>query len=177
MLERRHVLGGAAVTEEIIPGQVAPVARLQTEGWTQKSSLNARSGETHLWPVGLTVVFAYRFPLLQVFLFVESVKTSHMFRFGAQGKHIRVCKRNCVMARDLMLVSMVQKHGLKVYRRNPHAFTPMLEEGLRGAPPRSLTLGSDLAINQREISKFSQKDAEASEWKCLNKCAVHRCAV
>lgn len=26
VLERRHVLGGAAVTEEIIPGQVAPAA-------------------------------------------------------------------------------------------------------------------------------------------------------
>lgn len=46
--------------------------------------------------------------------------------------------------------------------RDPHAFTPMLEEGLRGAPPRSLTLGSDVVMNQREISKFSQKDAEAS---------------
>lgn len=43
--------------------------------------------------------------------------------------------------------------------RDPHAFTPMLEEGVRGAPPRSLTLGSDLAMNQREIGKFSQKDA------------------
>lgn len=44
--------------------------------------------------------------------------------------------------------------------RDPHAFTPMLEEGVRGAPPRSLTLGSDLVMNQREIGKFSQKDAK-----------------
>lgn len=50
-----------------------------------------------------------------------------------------------------------------MYLRDPHAFTPMLEEGLRGAPPRSLTLGSDLAANKREIGKFSQKDAEASK--------------
>lgn len=64
-----------------------------------------------------------------------------------------------------------QKHGLKVYMRDPHAFTPMLEEGLRGAPPRSLTLCSDLAMNKREIGKFSQKDAEASKWKLLTKCA------
>lgn len=55
--------------------------------------------------------------------------------------------------------------------RDPHAFTPMLEEGLRGAPPRSLTLGSDLVMNQREISKFSQKDAEANTRKSLTKCA------
>lgn len=46
--------------------------------------------------------------------------------------------------------------------RDPHAFTPMLEEGLRGAPPRSLLLGSDMVMNQREISKFSQKDAEVN---------------
>ncbi|XP_046870071.1 pyridine nucleotide-disulfide oxidoreductase domain-containing protein 2 isoform X2 [Hypomesus transpacificus] len=54
-----------------------------------------------------------------------------------------------------------QKHGLKVYMRDPHAFTPMLEEGVGGAPPRSLLLGGDLAMNQREISKFSEKDAKA----------------
>ena len=44
--------------------------------------------------------------------------------------------------------------------RDPHAFTPMLEEGVGGAPPRSLLLGGDLAMNQREISKFSEKDAK-----------------
>lgn len=74
------------------------------------------------------------------------------------------------MGRDVYDIYF-QKHGLKVYKRDPHAFTPMLEEGLRGAPPRSLTLGSDLAMNKREISKFSQKDAEASERKFLTKCA------
>lgn len=47
--------------------------------------------------------------------------------------------------------------------RDPHAFTPMLEEGVGGAPPRSLTLGSDLAMNQREIGKFSQRDAKVRE--------------
>ncbi|XP_055020353.1 pyridine nucleotide-disulfide oxidoreductase domain-containing protein 2 [Boleophthalmus pectinirostris] len=55
---------------------------------------------------------------------------------------------------------MRQKHGLKVYIRDPHAFTPMLEEGVQGAPPRSLTLGSNLMKNQEEIAKFSQKDAK-----------------
>lgn len=44
--------------------------------------------------------------------------------------------------------------------RDPHAFTPMLEEGVGGALPRSLTLGSDLVMNQREIGKFSQRDAK-----------------
>lgn len=57
-------------------------------------------------------------------------------------------------------VTWRQKHGLKVYMRDPHAYTPMLEEGVGGAPPRSLTLGADLAMNQMEIGKFSQKDAQ-----------------
>uniref|UniRef100_A0A3Q1IB63 Pyridine nucleotide-disulfide oxidoreductase domain-containing protein 2 n=1 Tax=Anabas testudineus TaxID=64144 RepID=A0A3Q1IB63_ANATE len=95
VLERRYVLGGAAVSEEIFPG--------------------------------------FRFSRCSYLL---SLLRPHIYN-------------------DLEL----KKHGLKVYMRDPHAFTPMLEEGVRGAPPRSLTLGSDLAMNQREISKFSEKDA------------------
>ncbi|KAF7219983.1 pyridine nucleotide-disulfide oxidoreductase domain 2 [Nothobranchius furzeri] len=96
VLERRHVLGGAAVSEEIIPG----------------------------------------------FCFSRCSYLLSLLR-------PQICS-------DLEL----KKHGLKVYMRNPHSFTPMLEEGVRGAPPRSLTLGPDLASNQKEIGKFSQKDAQ-----------------
>ncbi|KAM7408732.1 hypothetical protein PAMA_002450 [Pampus argenteus] len=97
VLERRHLLGGAAVSEELFPG--------------------------------------FRFSRCSYLL---SLLRPHIYT-------------------DLEL----KKHGLKVYMRDPHAFTPMLEEGVRGAPPRSLTLGSDLTMNQREIGKFSQKDAKA----------------
>ncbi|XP_012736101.3 pyridine nucleotide-disulfide oxidoreductase domain-containing protein 2 [Fundulus heteroclitus] len=97
VLERRHVLGGAAVSEEIFPG----------------------------------------------FLFSRCSYLLSLLRPQ--------------IYRDLEL----EKHGLKVYMRDPHSFTPMLEEGIKGAPPRSLTLGSDLAKNQDEIGKFSQKDAKA----------------
>lgn len=58
------------------------------------------------------------------------------------------------------LYCSVQKHGLKVYMRDPHSFTPILEEGVGGRPPRSLLLGADLAKNQQEIGKFSEKDAK-----------------
>lgn len=54
----------------------------------------------------------------------------------------------------------VQKHGLKVYMRDPYSFTPMLEEGVGGRPPRSLLLGADMAMTQKEIGKFSEKDAK-----------------
>src|SRR5689334_6173686 len=46
------------------------------------------------------------------------------------------------------------KHGYKVLPRNPSSFTPF-EDG------RSLLMGSDLELNQREIAKFSARDAEA----------------
>lgn len=72
----------------------------------------------------------------------------------------------------------VQKHGLKVYMRDPHAFTPMLEEGIRGQPPRSLLLGSDLAKNQKEIGKFSEKDAKVcSKWLLRIYRACFSCAL
>ncbi|XP_074531137.1 pyridine nucleotide-disulfide oxidoreductase domain-containing protein 2 [Halichoeres trimaculatus] len=97
VLERRHVLGGAAVSEEIFPG--------------------------------------FHFSRCSYLL---SLLRPHIYT-------------------DLEL----KKHGLKVYTRDPHAYTPMLEDGVGGAPPRSLILGSDLAMNQKEIGKFSQKDAKA----------------
>ena len=54
------------------------------------------------------------------------------------------------ISRDLRL----DDYGLRVLPRNPSSFTP-LPDG------RSLTLGPDSALNQREISKFSVRDAEA----------------
>ncbi|XP_034040991.1 pyridine nucleotide-disulfide oxidoreductase domain-containing protein 2 [Thalassophryne amazonica] len=96
VLERRHVLGGAAVSEEIFPG--------------------------------------FRFSRCSYLL---SLLQPHIYK-------------------DLEL----KKHGLKVYKRNPHAFTPMLEDGVKDTPPRSLTLGSDVAMNQMEIGKFSKNDAK-----------------
>ncbi|KAI9535339.1 Pyridine nucleotide-disulfide oxidoreductase domain-containing protein 2 [Dissostichus eleginoides] len=97
VLERRHVLGGAAVSEELFPG----------------------------------------------------------FHFSRCSYLLSLLRPHITAELEL------KKHGLKVYMRDPHAFTPMLEDGVNGAPPRSLTLGADLAMNLREISKFSQKDAKA----------------
>lgn len=48
----------------------------------------------------------------------------------------------------------LKSHGYKVLARNPSSFTP-LEDG------RYLMLGPDMASNQKEIAKFSEKDAEA----------------
>ena len=48
----------------------------------------------------------------------------------------------------------LKDYGLKILPRSPSSFTP-LPDG------RSLTMGPDAALNQREISKFSPKDAAA----------------
>lgn len=48
----------------------------------------------------------------------------------------------------------LERHGYKILLRNPSSFTP-LPDG------RSLLLGPDAALNHREISKLSRRDAEA----------------
>jgi len=90
VLERRHVLGGCAATEELWPGYRVSTA-------------------------------AYVISLFQ----------THIIR-------------------DLRL----KDHGLRVLPRSPSSFTP-LPDG------RHLTMGPDAALNHREISKFSPKDAAA----------------
>lgn len=47
-----------------------------------------------------------------------------------------------------------QKHGLKVYLRDPDSYTPCLKSG------RSLLLGRSMEENRRQIAKFSERDAE-----------------
>jgi len=89
VLERRHVLGGCANTEELWPGYKVSTA-------------------------------AYVVSLLET----------------------------QIMA-DLRLA----ENGLKILRRNPSSFTPLLDG-------RSLTLGPDMPANQKEIAQFSQSDAE-----------------
>ncbi len=90
VLERRHVLGGCATTEELWPGYKVSTA-------------------------------AY-----VISLFLPQI------------------------IRELKL----KGYGLEILPRSPSSFTPLLDG-------RSLTLGPDAALCQREISKFSQKDARA----------------
>jgi phytoene dehydrogenase-like protein len=90
VLERRHVLGGCATTEQLWPGYKVSTA-------------------------------AY-----VISLFLPEI------------------------TRDLRL----RHYGLKILPRNPSSFTPLLDG-------RYLLMGHDLRENQREIAKFSQRDAEA----------------
>jgi len=90
VLERRHVLGGCATTEQLWPGY-----RVSTAAYVIS-----------------------------------------LFQMG--------------ILRELRL----KDYGLNILPRSPSSFTP-LPDG------RSLTMGSDATLNQREISKFSVADAEA----------------
>jgi phytoene dehydrogenase-like protein len=90
VLERRHVLGGCATTEELWPGY-----RVSTAAY---------------------VISLFQMPII----------------------------------RELRL----KEYGLEILPRNPSSFTP-LPDG------RSLTLGPDESLVQREISKFSVRDAVA----------------
>jgi phytoene dehydrogenase-like protein len=90
VLERRHIVGGACVTEEVFPGYKVSTA-------------------------------AY---------------VNSLFR-----KEI---------VRDLRL----RQYGFEVLTRNPSSFSPFPDG-------RHLLLGPDSSFNQKEISKFSRRDAEA----------------
>ncbi|KAB1271256.1 Pyridine nucleotide-disulfide oxidoreductase domain-containing protein 2 [Camelus dromedarius] len=96
VFERRHVIGGAAVTEEIIPG----------------------------------------------------------FKFSRASYLLSLLRPQIYTELEL------KKHGLRLHLRNPHSFTPMLEESAGSKVPRSLLLGTDMAENQKQIAQFSRKDAE-----------------
>ncbi|XP_072026882.1 pyridine nucleotide-disulfide oxidoreductase domain-containing protein 2-like [Amphiura filiformis] len=96
VLERRHLIGGAAVTEEIIPG--------------------------------------YKFSRCS---YVLSLLRPTIYK-------------------DLEL----KKHGLKVYIRDSHSFTPLLEEPGPSGRPRSLLLGRNEQETCRQIAQFSKRDAE-----------------
>ncbi|XP_004625590.1 pyridine nucleotide-disulfide oxidoreductase domain-containing protein 2 isoform X1 [Octodon degus] len=96
VFERRHVIGGAAVTEEIIPG----------------------------------------------------------FKFSRASYLLSLLRPQIYS--DLEL----KKHGLRLHLRDPHSFTPVMEEGAGSKVPRSLLLGRDTAENQKQIAQFSQKDAQ-----------------
>ncbi|XP_010636817.1 pyridine nucleotide-disulfide oxidoreductase domain-containing protein 2 isoform X2 [Fukomys damarensis] len=97
VFERRHVIGGAAVTEEIIPG----------------------------------------------------------FKFSRASYLLSLLRPQIYNELEL------KKHGLRLHLRNPHSFTPILEEGTGSMVPRSLLLGTEMAENQKQIAQFSQKDAQA----------------
>jgi phytoene dehydrogenase-like protein len=90
VLERRHVLGGCATTEE-------------------------------LWPRYRVSTAAYVISLFQT-----------------------------PIIRELAL----RQYGLEILPRSPSSFTPLLDG-------RSLTLGPDAALVEREIAKFSMRDATA----------------
>lgn len=96
VLERRHVIGGAAVTEEIISG----------------------------------------------------------FKFSRASYVLSLLRPQII--NDLEL----KKHGLKLYMREPSSYTPVLDRSSK-KKPKSLTLGSNVMENCKQIGQFSTADAKA----------------
>jgi len=59
---------------------------------------------------------------------------------------------NSLFRKEIIRDLQLAQHGFEVLERNPSSFSPFPDE-------RSLLLGPDATLNQREISKFSSKDA------------------
>ena len=129
VLEKRHVVGGAAVTEEIVPG--TEETRRQ---WTPYSA-----------------AVCCRFQVFQSILCSQSSQTTNSERPGAQSTTLLPHTIGSYIP-----FSITQKHGLKVYLRDPNAFAPVL------GSDQYLLLGSDADENRRQIAKFSQRDAEVA---------------
>ena len=53
---------------------------------------------------------------------------------------------------------------MKVYLRDPNAYTPLLEPTtINGKEVRSLLLGRDASQNREQIAQFSERDAQVSK--------------
>src|SRR5579863_6093321 len=61
---------------------------------------------------------------------------------------------NSLFRPEIIADLRLRDHGFEVMERNPSSFSPFLDG-------RYLMLGPDAAANQREIGKFSAKDADA----------------
>lgn len=156
VLEKRHVLGGAAVTEEIVPG--TPVWPLSPHPWPA-----LRMGTPHCHTT-------FRLQVLPGIVPAQPAAATDLHRPGAAGTGIhpslatgtswhtdRVsplpgCPHSVGPA-----IPVLQRHGLRVLPRDPYSFTPLLEDR---SPPRSLLLGNNRAQTQQQIAQFSQKDAQ-----------------
>src|SRR5258707_175696 len=61
---------------------------------------------------------------------------------------------NSLFRKEIIRDFRLHDYGLEILERNPSSFTPFPDR-------RYLLLGPDAALNHREISKFSVRDAEA----------------
>ena len=92
-----------------------------------------------------------RIQVLQSILSCQLVTTADCQRSRAKGEIIFDLSTTLLLGH---CISFLQKHGLKVYLRNPNSFTP-----LRGTD-QSLLLGNDMRENEKQIAQFSVRDAE-----------------
>ncbi|ELW49329.1 Pyridine nucleotide-disulfide oxidoreductase domain-containing protein 2 [Tupaia chinensis] len=153
VFERRHVIGGAAVTEEIVPGFKFSRASYLLSLLRPQIYTDLELKAAYLQRLGVnTVVFERRHVIGGAAVTEEIVPG---FKFSRASYLLSLLRPQIYT--DLEL----KKHGLRLHLRNPYSFTPMLEEGTGHKGPRSLLLGTDTAENQRQIAQFSRKDAQA----------------
>ncbi|KAK4821610.1 hypothetical protein QYF61_026044 [Mycteria americana] len=131
VLEKRHVLGGAAVTEEIVPGFKFSRA---------------------------SYLLSLLRPQIYAELELQVLASIPRWVAGTSQRTGRVSPLPGRPRRGGPAIPVLQRHGLRVLPRDPYSFTPLLEDR---SPPRSLLLGHDMAQTQRQIAQFSQKDAQA----------------
>lgn len=153
VLEKRHVLGGAAVTEEIVPG----TPTCPTSSWPLPAPFYSSA------PRIFQALSSPGHPTCSACCGRRST-ASWSCRYGARPQlghqHLLAHGRVTLLPPCLTALRVSQRHGLRVLPRDPYSFTPLLEDR---SPPRSLLLGHDMAQTQRQIAQFSQKDAQVPQ--------------
>jgi hypothetical protein len=159
VLERRHVVGGAAVTEEIVPGfkfsrasylagllrpQIIKDFELEKFGYVDFNSLirNPPTGwRHHSQDVATLIAHRCWHPSVQL----ETRPNRPTLTYSTVFSHtLPVCLFSCCSFEYLV--------------RDPSSFTPtLLDSPSRG---KSLLLGSDDAATAASIAQFSARDAE-----------------
>ena len=169
MFERRHVVGGAAVTEEIVPGfkfsRASYLLSLLRPVVVQELELKVRHPLVISPPSPPSLpphlhIHHHHHTIITITITTITITTititttpppSHPPSPPSPSPPYH---HHVIIKSPLLSFIFLQKHGLKVYLRDPSSYTPVL--GTRDY----LLLSSDPEQNKREISKFSKKDAE-----------------
>lgn len=134
VLERRDIVGGAAVTEEIVPG-------------FKFSRASYLAGL--LRPQAHTLPYALRNGSTPCYM----LHTSPLCHRLSEPSPVSLPCPQIIRDFDL------PKYGFKYLSRDPSSFTPTLPESPWGG--KSLFLGASDDANWKSIAQFSRKDADA----------------
>ena len=145
VLEKRHIIGGAAVTEEIVPG-----FKFSRASYVLSLLRPQIMNDLELKRHGLKV----------------RILTIAKNDWIKKQRVINWPTANLIQHKKLLLIGVQTastdciSSSIQVYLRHPSSYTPLLESDWKSKSITSLTLGMDHDQNKAQIAQFSQRDAK-----------------